>query len=491
MTNTRSNVVPARERRPLSRAATSPDGLIYRSATELAALIAAHEVSAEEVVQAHLDRITAVNPGLNAVVARLDDEALSDARRADAELARGKRRGPLHGVPITLKESLSMAGKVTSCGSTRLRDNLTQKDATAVARIKRAGAIPIARTNVPDMGMDAQTHNLVWGVTRNPWDRTRTPGGSSGGEGAAVASGMSPLGLGSDVAGSIRIPAAFCGIVGLKPTQHRVSIEGHVPLAMHDYLQIGPLARSIDDLEVALHAIAGPDGRQSLVPPVALPESRTLPAGVLRVGVIEGDNGSGGATVTAAVRSGVARAALAAAELGHVVEAAKLPHAEDALLCMSGLLGIELLELNRRVLASPADYHPYLTELARLLPPPSATELAAAFRAREALRARMMACFTRHDVLICPQFGTPAFPIGPSASVAVDGREVPIFGLLVYSFLMNVTGNPSLVIPTMVTGGLPVGVQLVGRMWDEATLFALARPLLAALGGVPRPPQPI
>ncbi len=487
MTRTPHSALPAPVLHSLTPAGSASHGLIYRSATELAALIAGREASAEEVVRAHLDRIDAVNPALNAVVARLDDEALADARRADAELAHGKRRGPLHGVPVTLKESLAIAGKVTSCGSTRLRDNLTLEDATAVARIKRAGAIPIARTNVPDMGMDAQTHNLVWGVTRNPWNRTRTPGGSSGGEGAAVAAGMSPLGLGSDVAGSIRIPAAFCGILGLKPTQHRVSIAGHVPLAMHDYLQIGPLARSVDDLEVALHAIAGPDGRQSLVPPVPLIESRRLPVGALRVGVIEG---RGGVTVTGAVCDGIARAAQAAAELGHVVEPAELPHAEDALLCLSGLLAIELLELNRQVLASPADYHPYLTDLARLLPPPSARELAAAFRARETLRARMMACLTRHDVLICPQFGTPAFPIGPSAAVEVDGAEVPTLELLVYSFLVNVTGNPSLVVPTMVTDGLPIGVQLVGRMWDEATLFAFARPLLAALGGVPHPPEP-
>jgi aspartyl-tRNA(Asn)/glutamyl-tRNA(Gln) amidotransferase subunit A len=459
---------------------------IYRSATELARAIAAREVSSEEVVRAHLARVDAVNPRLNAIVARLDDEALADARRADAELAGGRRRGPLHGVPVTLKESLAMAGKVTSCGSTVLQGNVTPESATAVARLCQAGAIPIGRTNVPDMGMDAQTHNLVWGVTRNPWNLTRTPGGSSGGEGAAIASGMSPLGLGSDVGGSIRIPAAFCGILGLKPTQHRVSIAGHVPLVLHDYLQIGPLARAVDDIELALRLIAGPDGKQSMVPPVPLPESDTRSVAGLRVGVIEG---GGAVPVSRAVRDGVARAARAAADLGATVEAVEFPSPADAVPCISRFFAVALAELARSVRERPDAYHPYLSELAQVFPEPTVAELDEAFRLREDLRARMMACLARHEALICPQVGVTAFPAGDGAAVDVDGRQVPLAGVLVYSFLINVTGNPSLVVPTGLAGGLPVGVQLVGRMWDEPTLFALARPLVAALGGVPRPPE--
>jgi aspartyl-tRNA(Asn)/glutamyl-tRNA(Gln) amidotransferase subunit A len=464
------------------------DGMtwIHRSATELAGAIAAGEVSSEEVVRAHLARIDAVNPRLNAVVARLDDEALADARRADAEVARGTRRGPLHGVPVTLKESLAMAGKVTSCGSTRLQRNVTPEDATAVARLKQAGAIPIARTNVPDMGMDAQTHNLVWGITRNPWDLARTPGGSSGGEGAAIASGMSPLGLGSDVGGSIRIPAAFCGILGLKPTQHRVSIAGHVPLTLHDFLQIGPLARAVDDLEVALAAIAGPDGKQSMVPPVPLRDTRGQVATNLRVGVLEGN---GTIPVARAVRDGIARAADAAASLGHRVAPASLDHVEDAMVCLSCFFGVALADLVRDVRAHPEAYHPYLSELVEGVPSPSGEEMAEAFRLREDLRARMMTCFEHHDVLICPQATVPAFPIGTTGTVAVDEGEVPLVAVLAYSLLTNATGNPALAIPTGLAGGLPIGIQLVGRMWDESTLFTLARPLLAALGGVPRPPE--
>jgi len=460
--------------------------LIDRSATELARAIASGETSSEAVVRAHLARIDAMNPRLNAVVGRFDEEALADARHADAELARGSRRGPLHGVPVTLKESLSMAGKVTSCGSTTLQANVTASDATAVARIKRAGAIPIGRTNVPDMGMDAQTHNLVWGITRNPWNLRYSPGGSSGGEGAAIASRMSPLGLGSDVAGSIRIPAAFCGILGLKPTQHRVSIAGHVPLVLPDYLQVGPLARSVDDLEVALAAIAGPDDLQSMVPPVPLGASAARPALPFRVGILESN---GGIQVTRAVRAGVARAAEATAKLGYEVERAEFTEPEAAALSLARIFAIELSGLRAQVVAQPAAYHPYLHDLMQTLPPPSLDELDQAFALREVLRRRMMACFQRYDVLIAPQLGVPGVPIGTTTEIDVDGIRVPFVSTIAYSVLPNATGNPSLVLPTGVDGGLPIGVQLIGRMWDEATLFSLARPLLDALGGVRLPPD--
>ena len=458
--------------------------LTERSATELARAIAAGETSSEEVVRAHLARVDALNPRLNAIVCRLDEEALADARRADAELARGERRGPLHGVPVTLKESLAMAGRVTSCGSTVLQENVTPEDATAVARLRRAGAIPIGRTNVPDMGMDAQTHNLVWGTTRNPWNLACSPGGSSGGEGAAIAARMSPLGLGSDVAGSIRIPAAFCGILGLKPTQHRVSIEGHVPLVLHDYLQIGPLARSVDDLEVALAAIAGPDGKQSLVPPVPLAAGAARAAAPLRIGVL---GGGGFVQIGAAVRAGIARAADAAARLGHRVEPAELVAPEEAVLSLTRIFAVGLSRLRRSVAANPSAYHPYLHRLVTQLAPPTVDELDEAFALREALRRRMMACCERHDVLIAPLLGVAGVPIGTADEVELDGTRVPFVATLAYSVLVNATGNPSLVVPTGVDGGLPVGVQLIGRMWDEPTLFALARPLVDALGGVPTP----
>lgn len=460
--------------------------LIDRSATDLARLVAEKSVSSEEVVRAFLARIDAVNGPLNAVVRRLDDDALAEARRADAELARGERRGPLHGVPVTLKESLSLGGHVTSCGSTRLQSNVTPTDATVVARIKAAGAIPIARTNVPDMGMDAQTHNLVWGITRNPWNLAYSPGGSSGGEGAAIAARMSPLGLGSDVAGSIRIPAAFCGILGLKPTQHRVSIAGHVPHVLPDYLVIGPLARSVDDLETALAAIAGPDGRESLVPPVPLPSSPPRPTTRLRIGVIEG---TGAVQVSRAVRAGIGRAADAAAKLGFDVERVDFAEPEAAVVSLARIFAIDFHRLRNEVAADPDAYHAYLHDLMQSLPPPTVDELHEAFTLREGVRQRMMACLQRFDVLLAPQLGVPGVPIGTTTEIDVDGTRVPMITTVGYSILTNATGNPALVLPTGIDGGLPIGVQMIGRMWDEPTLFALARPLLDALGGVRLPPE--
>lgn len=460
--------------------------LIDRSATDLARAITSGETSSEEAVRAFLARIDEVNPRLNALVERLDEEALADARRADAELGRGVRRGPLHGVPITLKESLSMAGRVTSCGSTTLRANVTPTDATVVARIKRAGAIPIGRTNVPDMGMDAQTHNLVWGTTRNPWNLDYSPGGSSGGEGAAIAARMSPLGLGSDVAGSIRIPAAFCGILGLKPTQHRVSTAGHVPHVLPDYLVVGPLARSVDDLETALAAIAGPDGVQSLVPPVPLAPSPPGSIAQLRVGVLDGTDG---VQVSRAVRAGVTRAADAAAKLGCEVERTGFPETAAAVVSLSRIFAIEFHRLREAVEADPEAYHSYLRDLMESVPPPTLAEMHEAFALRELVRSRMMECLRRYDVLLAPQLGVPGLPIGTTTEVELDGARVPTIATIGYSMLTNASGNPALVLPTGVDGGLPIGVQLIGRMWDESTLFALARPLLDALGGVRLPPE--
>ena len=295
-----------------------------------------------------------------------------------------------------------------------------------------------------------------------------------------------PLGLGSDVAGSVRIPAAFCGILGLKPTQHRVSIAGHVPYVLPDYLQIGPLARSVDDLEVALEAIAGPDGLQSSVPPVATGARAPRPDARLRIGVLDRTDAI---PVARAVSAGVARAADAAAKLGHVVERAELARPEDAAASMGRIFALAFTRMRAAVAAQPNAYHPYLHLLLATFPEPTAAELDEAFEMRDALRARMMACFERFDVLLAPQLGVPGIPIGTTTEIDMDGVRVPFVATLAYSILTNATGNPSLVLPTGLDGGLPIGVQLIGPMWGESTLFTLARPLLDALGGVRFPPD--
>src|SRR6201993_1862193 len=233
--------------------------IFYFDATKLAELIRTRAVSPVEVVQAHLDRIEALNPKLNAIVAVADD-ALEAARAAEAAVLAGKELGPLHGVPITAKDSIDTAGVLTQRGSPIFKGRIPETDATTVARLKRAGAILLAKTNLPEFSYSIETDNLLTGRTNNPWDLDRTPGGSSGGESAAIAAGMSPLGLGTDLAISVRGPAAQTGIVSLRATRGRVPMTGIWPRVPRRFWHVGPMARSIRDLALAFSQLAGPDG---------------------------------------------------------------------------------------------------------------------------------------------------------------------------------------------------------------------------------------
>ena len=250
--------------------------MIFASATDIAAAVRAGEVSALEVVEAHLAHIHQHNPSLNAIVTLDEEGARAAARAADEARARGEPLGPLHGVPVTIKDAIETAGLRTTVGSPLLADHVPDEDAVAVARLRAAGAIVLGKTNVPVLSAAAQTSNPIFGRTNNPWDVSRTPGGSSGGSAAAVASGMSPLDLGADIGGSLRIPASFCGVCSLKPTEHRVPTAGHIPplpgypQAVRHMNTLGPLARTVDDLTLALRVIAGPHRRQPDVPPVPL-----------------------------------------------------------------------------------------------------------------------------------------------------------------------------------------------------------------------------
>lgn len=232
------------------------DELCYLDATALGGLIAARRVSAVEVMRAHLGRIAAVNPKVNAVVTVLAEQGLAAARAADEAVAAGTAGGPLHGVPFTVKDSLDVAGAVTTRGSVLFRDRVPAADATTVARLRRAGAIPLAKTNLPEFSYWTETDNLIAGRSLNPWDGARTPGGSSGGESAAIAAGMSPLGLGSDVAISLRGPAHDTGITALKAARARIPVTGHWPEVPRRYWHVGPMARSVRDIAAALAILA-------------------------------------------------------------------------------------------------------------------------------------------------------------------------------------------------------------------------------------------
>jgi amidase len=268
--------------------------LIYASATDLAQAIQTKEVSSVEIVQAYLQRIEAVNPKLNAVVQLAAEPALEEARLADTALARGEVRGPLHGVPMTIKDSFETAGIVTTAGTKGLEAYVPKQDATVVTRLRSSGAILLGKTNTPEITLSFTTDNYVYGRTNNPYDLERIPAGSSGGAAAMVAAGGSPFDIGSDTGGSIRIPAHFCGIAGLKTTAGRVPRTGHIPYlefgATEAFMQVGPLARYVEDLSLILPIIAGVDWRDPMTVPMPLEDPKLVDLRRLR-GATYTDNG--------------------------------------------------------------------------------------------------------------------------------------------------------------------------------------------------------
>ena len=299
------------------------DELIYSSATTLAQSIRDKRVSSSEVVDAYIKRIEEINPKLNCVVQLAAEQARSQARDADAALARGELRGPLHGVPMTIKDSIATAGVITTTGTLGLASYVPQEDATVVARVRAAGAILLGNTNVPELLWAGETDNLIYGRSSNPYDLSRTPGGSSGGEGATIAAGGSAAGLGSDGAGSIRWPAHCCGIAGLMPTSGRVPRTGHWPPlngALDSHFRIGPMARYVEDLGLVLGVISGVDWRDPHIVPMPLNDPSKVDLKSLRVAFFT-DNGVRSPTPETAevIRS----AAKALSDTGLAVEEAR------------------------------------------------------------------------------------------------------------------------------------------------------------------------
>jgi aspartyl-tRNA(Asn)/glutamyl-tRNA(Gln) amidotransferase subunit A len=449
--------------------------LIYSDATKLAELIRTREVSPVEIMKAHLDRIEAVNPKINAIVTIAAD-ALESARAAEAAVLRGEKLGPLHGVPFTVKDSIDTANVLTQRGSPIFKGRLPETDATSVARMKKAGAILLAKTNLPEFSYGVESDNLLTGRTNNPWNLDLTPGGSSGGESAAIAAGMSPLGLGTDLAISLRGPAAHTGIVSLKATHGRVPMTGIWPREPRRFWHVGPMARSIRDLSLAFSQLAGPDGldgySSSAVPfDSGIGSSNQRP---LRVGwLVEPGFGPVDRETAATVQA----AAAALKDFGHTVESVRIPALERDF-ALDVFTRLHVLEMKPGFVETTAGRsEDEIGDMARFmlsLPDTVAADYIDAAQAAERLKDGYAEFFQKYDALLTPVLPTPSFK-HHQAELLINGQTVNIMGIMSATTPLSVTGLPGV---SMRFGtskeGMPIGVQIVGSWQAESTILHIA-----------------
>jgi amidase len=453
-----------------------PDDPCALSLAALARSLRAGTLSSEAATLAHLDRIAAVNPRLNAVFQVRREDALAEARAADR--VPEAKRGSLHGVPVTIKDSLDTTGIVTTGGTSGRADYVPREDATVVKRLRAAGAIVMGKTNTPDLTLGYETDNLVYGRTSNPFDPDRTSGGSSGGAAAIVAAGGSPFEVGSDTGGSIRLPAHFCGIAGLKPTAGRVPRTGHIidyEGAGQFLTHIGPLARHVDDLAYVLGILAGPDGRDPHVAPVLLRDPADVTIDGLRVAFFTElpplePTAETAAVVEAAVLA-LERAGARARPLHAIPDSEKLYEKYMAVLYGDG--GAAVSRILERWGSVESPLRPRLRSSRELRSP----ETTALFEWIDRWKSAMLGLFADHDAIVCPVNAGPAPRHGTfdRASAA-------------YTQLFNVTGWPSTVVRAgTLPEGLPLGVQVAAHPWREDVSLAVAARIEHALGPFPGP----
>ncbi|MBI4506313.1 MAG: amidase [Chloroflexi bacterium] len=450
--------------------------LCWWSATELAQAVRRRHVSPVEVVDLLLRRIERLNPRLNAFLLVTADLAREQAREAERALAAGDEVGPLHGVPLAYKDLYATAGIRTTAGSLILRDWVPSEDAAAIARLRAAGAICLGKLNTVEFAYGATGANPHYGNCHNPWDTARMPGGSSSGAGAAVSTGLCYGALGSDTGGSIRIPAAFCGIVGIKPTYGRVSRVGVVTLAW-SMDHVGPLARTVADAALLLQAIAGHDPRDPASSRRAVPEYRAaLDQGVrgLRVGVVRRHFFD---RLDPAVAAACQHALETFRGLGATVVEVDIPHLREAGPISTAMIFAEASSYHERWFpARAAEYSAEVRERLLLGRTISALDYLRAQRARRLLIEEFRAALSQADVLAAP---TVAFPPPRFDEPTVDvgsRREDTALAVVQLTRPHNVAGLPTLALPVGFTpGGLPVGMQLAGRPWEEATVLRVGQ----------------
>jgi Asp-tRNA(Asn)/Glu-tRNA(Gln) amidotransferase A subunit family amidase len=464
--------------------------LTFLSAVAMAAQIRQRELSPVELVEAHLARIEKLNPKLNAFV-QVDAEGARRQARAAEDAVSHEKLGPLHGVPISIKSSIEVNRMRCEAGSKLRAGLVATQDAPLVSRLRNAGAIILGTTNAPELLMAWETDNLLYGRTNNPWDLSRTPGGSSGGEAAAIAAGCSAGGVGSDGGGSIRVPAHFSGICGLKPTPGRIPATGHFPTSVGPFALlgvVGPMARTAADLKVLFEVMQGPDdGDPSAAPvPVRWPDRGDLKK--LRVGYFEDD---GRTPVTAETRAAVRAAAEALKRAGFVVEPFRpegLEQARQLWWLFFGIAGGMLLRPMTQ--GREAGLSPILKQhLSRVAAEPSHTgqTLLDTWIMRDELRMQVFSQMREYPVLLCPVASVPAFRHG-ERSWNVDGKTVEYLDAWSYTEWFNLLGTPAVAVPFGRSNqGLPIGVQIVARPWQEELVLAVAAELEAQRGVWQRP----
>ncbi len=455
--------------------------LTFLSAVSMARQIREKKISPVELANAHLAKIERLNPKLNAFVHVDPERVRREARAAEDEVMKGEALGPLHGVPISIKSSLDVAGLRCESGSRLRAGHIPTQDAPLVARLRGAGAILLGVTNTPELLMAWETDNLLYGRTNSPWDLERTPGGSSGGEAAAIASGMSAGGVGSDGGGSIRVPAHFSGICGLKPTPGRIPATGHFPASGGPFALIGvvgPMARTVADLKALFEVMQGPDDGDTCAAPVPVRWPTERETKKLRIGYFEDD---GRTPVTPETHAAVIAAAEALRGAGFEVEPFRPEGLEEArvlwkkFFVTAGGMLIRPMFREREHELSPVLKQFLAWSAAES--PLTAETLLEAWIGRDILRAKFLAQMRKYPILLCPAAAIPAFRHG-ERSWKIDGKTVGYLDAWSYTEWFNLLGNPGAVVPVSHSAeGLPIGVQIVGRPWEEEQVLAVAAAL--------------